>query len=448
MSHLAKNSVVAALLEDDAQAVLSVEEKSVPRANLQKPRDGVVVEYPGFEIGMWRRWYFPTGGDPMLLKPEEPLPPQSQLIVVLPSKRLFAWPLWIAAEGESNELVRLELSGRYLLKQGMEESLVVTPVVRVGERLLVLAVAVEEPFLTEGMTKEWKSAARFELPSRLMRMSTPCDLLLWHEWGSLQVAWYREGKPIWFCVAPLDGLSGFLHRAALRFLSEGVLLHFPSTIAIRGLLGEQESLCTAELRKAFPRARIFPIPIKDDDVPPSLPGDFFDLPPAEAREQRFRTKQRKRIFSYLLIGALVYVFLLFLLGIDFFVQHQELKKIQQEIARVKPLAMDEKKQLDRWHVLRRAVDPTTYPLDLLAAIAAPTEGGKVRLTRFLFEQGHLQISGEATDISQAYNFIEQLKKTPLLQEYDWNAGQPQLAGKSSVRFEMEGTRSHANDGAK
>ena len=64
----------------------------------------------------------------------------------------------------------------------------------------------------------------------------------------------------------------------------------------------------------------------------------------------------------------------------------------------------------------------------------------MRLTGFTLDQDHLQISGEATDVTQAYAFIEQLKKNPLLQEYEWTAGQPQLAGKNSVRFEMDGAR--------
>ena len=97
-------------------------------------------------------------------------------------------------------------------------------------------------------------------------------------------------------------------------------------------------------------------------------------------------------------------------------------------------------QSERWHTFRPVIDPTTYALDLLSAVAAPTDGGQVRLTLYSLEQGNLHITGEATDVTQAYNFIEQLKKNPFLQEYTWNASQPQLAGKNSVRFDIEGTR--------
>ena len=58
----------------------------------------------------------------------------------------------------------------------------------------------------------------------------------------------------------------------------------------------------------------------------------------------------------------------------------------------------------------------------------------------------LTIAGEAVDVSQAYEFFERVKKTPLLQDYDWTSRQPQLAGRNKVRFEMEGARPDAQTG--
>ena len=140
------------------------------------------------------------------------------------------------------------------------------------------------------------------------------------------------------------------------------------------------------------------------------------------------------------MAAILYLLLLAWGSGDLLIRQAALKRIQKEVAVVTTPAQWAIKESERWNALRPAIDPTTYPLDLLAAAAFPTEGGKVRLISFNLEQGHLQISGEATDVTQAYAFIEQLKKNPLLQEYDWTAGQPQLAGKNSVKFDMEGTR--------
>ena len=130
------------------------------------------------------------------------------------------------------------------------------------------------------------------------------------------------------------------------------------------------------------------------------------------------------------------------------IHRMELSRIRKEIGAVARPASEARAESERWKALRGAVDPSFYALDLLAAVAAPTEGGKVRLTRFTLEPGKLQVSGEATDVTQAYAFQEQLKKSPALQAYEWTAGQPQLAGKNSVRFDMEGSRSDANTGPK
>ena len=143
------------------------------------------------------------------------------------------------------------------------------------------------------------------------------------------------------------------------------------------------------------------------------------------------------------MAAILYLLLLAWGSGDLLIRQAALKKIRGETARLEVPARRARAESERWTALRPAIDATTYPLDLLAAVAAPTEGGKVRLTNFNLELGRLQISGEATDVTQAYAFIEQLKKSPLLQEYDWTAGQPQLAGKNSVKFEMEGARAGA-----
>ena len=76
-------------------------------------------------------------------------------------------------------------------------------------------------------------------------------------------------------------------------------------------------------------------------------------------------------------------------------------------------------------------------------MASELPGDQVRLTQFSLENGRLLIAGEASDISQAYAFLEKVKKSAVLQNYDWTSRQPQLAGKNKVRFEMEGVRPDA-----
>ena len=398
---------------------------------------GMVIERPGTAPGTWERWHLSAEGTPEVLGTEEPLPAKSPRVMALPSSALFSWPLWIASEGDGRDLVKMELAGRHLLKRGMEEGLIAIPIFQLGERRLVLAVATEEPFPEEVMPDGWKNAERFEISARLRGPVEKPDMILWQEQGVVQASYYRDGQTVWFCAVRPGHSGSTLQRASARLLSEGILGHLPATILLEGIPLESRSLLTKELAANFPRAIIT---VPQEDAPPSLPPTPIDLVPSGARRERLRIQRRDRLISIGSVAAIAYLLILAWGTGDLLIRQAALKRIRRDVAAVEAPARQAKQESERWNTLRPAVDPTTYPLDLLAAVAAPTEGGKVRLTNFNLEQGHLQISGEATDVTQAYAFIEQLKKNPLLQEYDWTSGQPQLAGKNSVKFDVEGTR--------
>lgn len=99
-----------------------------------------------------------------------------------------------------------------------------------------------------------------------------------------------------------------------------------------------------------------------------------------------------------------------------------------------------------WSELRNAVDPQTFAIDQLDAVASQIPGEQVRLTQYNYDKGRLVITGEAVDVNQAYEFFEKVKKFPMLQDYEWKSAQPQLAGRNKVRFEMEGVRPDAKTG--
>lgn len=411
------------------------------RAHEKISKESIILKRPGRNHGSWELWLFSPGQKPELLPPETALPKHCDQLICLPSSTLFAWPLWIASDGESLDLVRLELSGRHLLKRGMENSLLILPILQSESRKLVLAAATEEPFPSHVMPTDWKKASRFELPARLLPGSSDHDLILWEEWGGLQMAFYRNQSPVWFCGARHQDLTGLIHRISLRLLAENVLEHLPSRILLDGISEAIADQCQASLTRIFPKARISHFPV--EKLLPQLQEIPIDIPPPEAREERRRVSQRQRLFSFAIAGGILYLLLLLWGAGDLFIRQTALKRLRTEITKVERPALDAQQQSSRWHALRPVIDPDTYPLDLLAAVAAPTEGGKVRLTLFSLEQGQLHLSGEAGDLTEANSTIEQLKKNPLLQQYDWNGSQPQLAGKNSVKFDMEGTRPDA-----
>ncbi len=406
---------------------------------------GTLVVRASQEPNSWEQWLLAPGREPELLAADSPVSSRCERILILPSSTLFSWPLWIAAEGEALDLVRLELSGRHLLKRGMEESLAVLPILRREDRQLLLAVAIDEPFPAEIMPAGWRRFTRFELPARLLGNSLGHDLILWEEWGALQMAFYRETKPVWFCSVRLQELSGLIHRIALRLLVEGVLEHLPTTIGIERMTEAAAAPCAAELRSAFPNAVIARFAVSGNEAAPMLRDEPFDLPPTEAKTERRNLQRRQKMLSIATAAAVVYLLLLIWGAGYLFIRQTALRRLQSEVVKLQAPALNAQDESDRWKIFRPVIDPSTFALDLLAAVAAPTDGGKIRLTLYSLEQGSLRIQGEATDVTQAYSFIEQLKKNPLLQDYNWTSGVPQIAGKDSVRFDLQGTRTDASN---
>jgi hypothetical protein len=435
------------LVSDEATAESSAP-GNLSGAKGKTSRVGYLVERPGSEEGSWEQWLIESDSSPSLLK--EPLPRSSQQskklkrILCLPSEMLLDWPLWIAGEGDPLALARLELSGRHLIKRGMEHSLALFPVIADKDRQLVLAICPEEPFPEEKLPSDWKDAGSFDLPVRTFG-NEKTDLIVWREWGRLQAAFLLDGKPVWFCPVQEEHLRGVLLRMALRLQAEGIIQKIPKSILVVGIPSSSSASVRANLSEVFPAARLTQ---SEDLPPPNLPTDPMDLPPSAARKERAAAEKKKRLLSYAMVGAIIYTLLLLWGSGDLMIHRMELARIKKAIAAVSHPASEARADSERWKAMRSAVDPSFYALDLLAAVAAPTEGGKVRLTRFTLEPGKLQVSGEATDVTQAYAFQEQLKKSPTLQAYEWTAGQPQLAGKNSVRFDMEGSRSDANTGTK
>ena len=411
-----------------------------------KSRAGVILDRPGLLEGSWERWFFPSeGGQAEQLDHDSSVQSGRQTVTAIPSSMLYSWPLWISAEGEPVHLARMELSGRHFLKRGMEASLAVIPVLETGARRLVMAVATEEPFPDECMLQGWKASSLFQLPCNVLGDVLGHDLVLWQEWGGLQMAFLREGKPVWFCGLDIQGAGNIIHRSALRLLSEKVIDHLPLSMGLCGIPPGTAEICSGQLQRIFPRASIRCVTGTDKEgnstLPRPVPPAFsVDIPPTEAVAERHRRDRLRRILNFGAAAVVLY-FLLILWGAgDLLIRRMKLNGLNREAVSLSEPALRAKASSDKWNASRPAVDPSTYPLDLLAAAAVPTEGGKVRLTGFSMDQDHLQISGEATDVTQAYAFIEQLKNNALLQEYEWTAGQPQLAGKNSVRFEMNGTR--------
>jgi len=384
----------------------------------------------------WELWRFPQKGMPMC---EENPSPQSlasckKLLLGLPCRDVVALPLWLSAEGDAAELALLELTSRHLLKR--TSAVQTLPIARHDARSLVLALATSDD--AEAIAR-FPKARDFEISARLWNPSS-ADALVWRELDNLCFALVADGNVV-FCSAtgepaPGPAFCGILQRAALRLKAEGIIPRLPATVQIIGAFDENERSSLAAALRADVRWL-------QDVPPPETPAEISNPAPPAARIAEQARSFRNRLAKLGLIAFAVYLLIAAVVGADLIIHRLQLESLRSQAAALAPAAEEARKSVTEWQEFRAAVDPTAFALDQLAAIARELPGDQVRLTQFSLENGRLLVTGEAADVSQAFALFEKVKSSPALQEYDWTSRQPQLAGRSKVRFEMEGARPDA-----
>ncbi|MEI6279988.1 MAG: hypothetical protein WCQ16_11505 [Verrucomicrobiae bacterium] len=392
------------------------------------------ILFPGAEG--WELWKFPAKSEPKCERAptEKFLSAAPKLLLALPTRSIMAVPLWVAAEGDPRELAELELSGRHLVRRDAEVRTL--PVESTGGRSLVLALAVGDD---SPAAAYFPKADFFDVPARLIDPGK-ADVAIWRESGSLCFGFYRGRKCVMFSASgessPGPAFCGLLTRLALRLRAEDVISGLPASLRLIGDFVEDERASLAGILRVEVEW-ISPAP------PPTIPETLASVSPPFARRAGEKYAIWKRLAVLGGIGAAAYCLVLAALAGDLAWKTIQLKKLNAKVAASAPAAEEAKKIVSEWKEFQAAVNPQHFALDQLAAVAAELPGEQVRLTQFTLETGRLVLAGEAADISQAYQFLERVKKSPVLQDYDWTPRQPQLAGKNKVRFEMEGARPDA-----
>jgi hypothetical protein len=384
----------------------------------------------------WELWRFPSKGSPSqdLEFSEKSLDSCTHLLLAVPTRSILAMPFWIASQGDATELAELELTSRHLLRK--EAQVYTIPILEHEGRSLVLALAAVDD---ETPHTYLKKAKRFEVPARLIPLSG-ADVAVWKEQGGLCFALYREDKCVFFASTgeshPSTNFAGAIARTAMRLRAESVITRMPSRLRFFGdFLPADASSVGHALRLDFE--------VDPSHSTPILPGLLSDPAPPTARTALEARKRLKRLASIATMGLAVYSVLLLLIGADLAWQRFQLHRLGSELNSIQTEATSAQNLVTEWKQFRSSIDPQTFAIDQLAAVATEIPGEQVRLTQYGYNSGRLSIVGEATDVSQAYEFFERVKKSPLLQDYDWTSRQPQLAGRNKVKFEMEGVRPDA-----
>jgi hypothetical protein len=387
----------------------------------------------------WELWKFPSKEIPTLDQAfsEKSLDTFANLVLAVPSRSVLSMPLWIASQGDPTELAELELTSRHLLRKDAQVYSV--PILEKEGRTLVLALAATDD---ETPHEYLKKAKNFEIPARLLNPAG-ADVLVWKEQGTLCFAIYCESKCVSFAATgdanPGTAFCGAISRTAMRLKSEGVITRMPAKLRLIGDFLESDAVSLGHaLRLDFELEKQHPAPV--------LPTVLSDTAPPTAREALASRSRLKRVASLATVGVIIYAVILLFVAADLAWQRFQLHRLRSELRSIEATSTTAQRLATEWKQFRSAVDPHTFAIDQLAAVATEIPGEQVRLTQYNYDKGRLSIAGEATDVSQAYEFFERVKKATLLQDYDWTSRQPQLAGRNKVRFEMEGARPDAKTG--
>jgi hypothetical protein len=341
-------------------------------------------------------------------------------------------PLWLAETHprQFRDMIALQLEARGLARAGGEMPVFDWDVVaREETRTLVLVGLLP----MRGETDQAGEAfGAFDVALRFFRF--PADALtLWLEQDRICAAFTRgEGVVFFQAFAAGQALATVapdLHlvRAALQL--QGVIGDLKEVVAWIDLTPPELGLLRTGLR----------LPCRTDDPPtPAWPAQKWNLTPAPVREA-LRLGQARQ-WRKRAIAAVVALYLLIagVMAWNYFSTAHAVASLAAWQARHAPALAMIHGTAAAWKELSPVVDATANPLEELLGCATAIPSDHLHLTLFETSPGHILIKGEATNAAAAFQYLDQLKRSPQLNAYTWEMAQPHLLPNDLAQFQIEG----------
>lgn len=361
--------------------------------------------------------------------------PSPQSVLALPLRQLFAVPLWLSTTDPAlmRGMIHLQLERRGVAAGRNGHGMVFDyrVVTTADNKTLALAVALPAalpPPLCLDLRDYEPSARLLPLP--------PDQFTIWREEGRLVLAATRGSGLVYFQAL---GDSEFTAPVLQELQCIKLQLEAGNTIG---------NLCGVTLWGDFtPASAAAPgeaLGLRVATAPqpaPVLPADPMDLVPAPVRRTQEVAKNRGRYFAIASMAAGVYfLFLLFLVArvawfsIEAGRVAADLGSHAGEVARIKATAA-------RWQALSPALEPDTYPVELLLRCSRPlAPDGGVRFTLFSTGAGTILIQGEAANAAPAFKYAEDLRKSDELRDYKFEMPLPATLPNGNTKFQIQGVR--------
>ena len=391
----------------------------------------------------WQKWAEDATGA-FSLQREAPelsdLQPSAGGLIAVPARRAFSLCVWIPADDPAifPDLVLTQLEMRGLSGRSREEtSFAWREIERAGNEALVQVTVLPAQLAP----RYWHGEVTDYAVSPACLPLDNDAVTIWREQGIWVAAVMRGGNLLHFqslAEPSPDGSMALEVWMMLAPLEAGNMTAPQLPVVFYRQQGDEFDLAAwNQPAAAGATVRDFP--------PPVRPAEPLGCIPVAVRRLQAEKKKSARQQRFAFAGAAVYFALVLALAGQTLWLHWQARKLKTEIDGMASAVAATKDAMDRWQALQPALEPTTYPLEVLFQTARLLPKDGVRLTLFETSLDRVLIQGEASTLAAAIKFQDDLEKNAELEGlYEWTAETPKQLPNGSTRFQIDGARRGSN----
>ncbi|MDZ4403818.1 hypothetical protein [Prosthecobacter sp.] len=178
------------------------------------------------------------------------------------------------------------------------------------------------------------------------------------------------------------------------------------------------------------------------DMPaPTMParGSSLLMPQDVIAARQSQSRRAKTRFMALTVGAVIAAAIALVATLTSLAL-QERNMLREKVAELTPRSsrvMDHKKA---WQEAAPAVDPTTWPQQMLLHCMEPESSKEASITHWEWTPDRLSIRGRMPNASLALQYTKEASEIEALGVFGWEIPAPVIASDNSATFEMKGAR--------
>lgn len=357
----------------------------------------------------------------------------TQRVLALPASMVWVVPAWLKGEAAHlHDMAVLHLERMAVRTAAGPQSL---EAVRVAERdgahLTSIQALKDMPAPLANLQRLPEAVV---LHAQCYPLPADC-LVIYRELGRLVVV-ITHGNSILYC-SPLSSM-----RLDQNALSE--LNHICLQLGFQGVLGRIEGivLWLEDEGDLHQIRRITGLPAQRAAMPaPLMPQRAVTgFMPADLLAERGRQQLRARTRLAAMGVGLAAAAAIAVMGLLISLAAHERETLRSRIADLSPRAAQVEDHQRSWNEAAPAVDPSTFPMQILLNCMEPGVSHDVSLTHFEATPQRILLRGRTTSPAPALQYAKEITETESLMAFNWETPAPEIAADNSATFELKGAR--------